>query len=216
MTGAARALAAAIALVAVALVVAVTGVDAHARLAQATPAVGEVLSASPAAVRLTFTQEIQKISGTYGIDVINEAGQDVAAGDAVLDETDRSIMTVALPPGLPAGRYVVQYKNVSDVDGDPWEGAFAFYVGRQPTDAERALDEELAAQEEEEPTPTIAATPGDTPTAASAATATPSQPDDDDDTGGDLLVFVVVGAILLVAVLVVAGFIAFSRSRPAA
>lgn len=215
--------AAAAALATIALLTVVAPAGAHARLEESTPEAGEVLSAAPASVTLTFSQEIQKITGTYGIDVLDEAGQDVAAGDAVLDDDDRSIMTVDLRPGLPPGRYVVRYKNVSDVDGDPWEGAFAFYVGRQPMPEEQALDEELAAQEEEEtPTP-VAATPTrpaaeDTP--AGAATATAAAPvdaaDDDDDTGGNLLVFFVVGAILLLGGLVVAGFIAFSRGRPAA
>ncbi|HET6615773.1 MAG TPA: copper resistance protein CopC [Dehalococcoidia bacterium] len=196
-----------------ALVVSIAG--AHARLDESTPAVGEVVQTSPPQVSVTFTQEIQKITGTYGIDVFDANENEVTTQDAVLSDADRRILTVDLPPSLPAGRYVVRYKNVSDEDGDPFEGAYAFYVGRQPTAAELAADAELT-QEEAEETPTAAAatsTPAAQATSAATAVATPASTADDDDSGGNItLILVVVGLVVLV-VLVLAGFFALSRSQ---
>jgi methionine-rich copper-binding protein CopC len=202
----------ALAIAAAGLAVSVAG--AHARLAESTPAVGEVLAASPPQVSITFTQEVQKITGTYGIDVFDASGAEVTAADAVLSDDDRHILTVDLQPALPVGRYVVQYKNVSDADGDPFEGAYAFYVGREPTAEELTADEQLADQEEEA-TPTTQPAASPTVAAIPTATASPTTPsgDGDDDAGGALTLIVVVAAIALVAVLVVVGYVAFSRQR---
>lgn len=202
----------------VALVIAATIADAHARLDESTPAVGEVVAASPPQVSITFSQDVQKITGTYGIDVLDGAGTEVTTDDAVLSDDDRRILTVELPPNLQAGRYVVEYKNVSDEDGDEFEGAYAFYVGREPTPEERALDEALIG-DEDDVTPTVetATTPTIGAEETRAAVPTASTPvddgggDDDDDGGGRLTLVLVVGAIALVAALVTMGFFLFSR-----
>jgi methionine-rich copper-binding protein CopC len=205
----------------VALAVVIAGValtatraGAHARLDESTPGVGAVLEAAPTEVSITFTQDVQKISGTYGIDVFNESNAEVTTEDATLSDADRRMMRVPLPAGLPEGRYVVRYKNVSDEDGDPFEGAFPFYIGRAPTAEERAADELLLGEEDETPTasaasPTVAASPSAaarTPVATATSTAT-----DDDDSGGNITLFLVLGAIALVAIAVAGGFFAYSR-----
>jgi copper transport protein len=138
-----RSLLIASALASIAAVVLVASVSAHARRKSSTPAAGEVLATSPATLTIEFTQEIQKISGTYGIDVIDESGADVTAADAVIDDADRTQMSVELQPDLPDGRYVVTYRNVSDADGDEFEASFAFYVGVEPTEEDLAADREL-------------------------------------------------------------------------
>jgi methionine-rich copper-binding protein CopC len=188
--------------------------SAHARLDESTPAAGEVVQASPPQVSITFSQEIQKITGTYGIDVLDASEAEITTQDAVLSDADRRILTVDLPPSLSVGRYVVQYKNVSDEDGDPFEGAYAFYVGRQPTEAERAADAQLT-QEEEEATPT-ASTGTTTPEAqaTSAATAVPPPASTaDDDSGGNITLILVVAALVVLVVLVAGGFFALSRAQ---
>jgi methionine-rich copper-binding protein CopC len=209
---------ASIAVLAIVTVLAVNVANAHARLDESTPAVGEVVAASPPQVSITFTQDVQKITGTYGIDVFDGAGDEVTAADAVLSDDDRRILTVELPPALPAGRYVVEYKNVSDEDGDPFDGAYAFYIGRAPTPEERALDEALIG-EEEDATPTVetATTPtigaGQTREAAPTTPAPVDDASDDDDSGGGVTLVLVVAAIVLVAVLVTVGFFVFSRRQ---
>jgi copper transport protein len=178
------------------------GVMAHANYDSSTPAKGEVLNASPAQVSITFTQDVQRITGTYGIEVTGPAGS-ATAGAAALNDEDRSIMTVPLAPNLPPGRYVVEWKNVSDADGDAADGAFSFYIGVQPTAEELAAD---ATLEEQEPTPTAttgAPTPGATPPASS--TATPPSKNDDDDGGSGTAITVII-AIAAVAVGLAAGF----------
>jgi methionine-rich copper-binding protein CopC len=171
---------------------------AHANYESSTPAKGEVLSASPAQVSITFTQDVQRITGTYGIDVIGPAGP-ATAGAATLNDEDRSIMTAPLAPNLPPGRYVVEWKNVSDTDGDSAEGAFSFYIGVQPTAEDLAADAALEeAGEEATPTPTTgAATPGTTPPVSS--TATPPAGNDDDDGGSGTTIAIVIGVVAVVA-----------------
>ncbi len=190
-------LACAVALVAVLL----TASDAlgHARLKESTPEVGEVLQASPTEVSITFTNDIQKISGTYGIEVASEAGVSVATGPAVLDDADRSLLTVQLQPDLPPGRYVVQFKEVSDADGDPFEGGFAFYVGVEPTAEQLAADAELQPAES---TPTaVSATPTpavDTPTPLFTSVPVGSGDGGGSDDNRTLVTFVFVGAAAVV------------------
>jgi methionine-rich copper-binding protein CopC len=182
--------------------------SAHARYDSSTPAKGEVLAASPAQVQVKFSQDVQKITATYGIEVALETGggspgAGVTAGPAVLSDDDRSIMSAPVQPNLPPGRYVVRWKNISDEDGDAAEGAFSFYVGVQPTETDLAADRALESIDEEETpqaSPTGARTaPAATPPSASA-TATPATDDDDDDGGNTGLIVGIVVVVVLVAV----------------
>ena len=193
---------------------------AHARLKESTPAVGEVLEASPAEVSITFSNDIQKLSGTYDIAVENEGGQSYVAGPPLIDEDDRSLMTVALQPNLPPGRYVVTYKNSSDADGDPFEGGYAFYVGVEPTQEQLAADAlleppEVSATQTFEaesgartPTPAAVGTATgttSTPSADSTPTAPSGEADSDDDDNRNLATLVFIGAVVAVAAIV--GFV---------
>ncbi len=117
---------------------------AHSRYKSSTPGTSEVVQASPAQVEITFTEAIQKVTGTYDVTVDKDRGPSVTSGPAVVDSADRTKMSVPLKPNLPAGRYVVNYKNVSDGDGDPFAGAFAFYVQTPPTTVDKANDAQLA------------------------------------------------------------------------
>jgi methionine-rich copper-binding protein CopC len=104
----------AIAVVAAAIVGFAATASAHARFKSSTPGKGEVVQTSPSQVEIFFTQAVQKVSGTYGIEVARDRGAAVTTGPAVIDENDRTHMTVQLQPNLTPGRYVVQWKNVSD------------------------------------------------------------------------------------------------------
>jgi methionine-rich copper-binding protein CopC len=182
------------------------GIDsagAHARLKESTPKVGDVLQAPPSEVRITFTNDIQRIAGTYGIDVTDDAGASVTAAAAVIDEEDRAVMSVTLLPALPQGRYVVKYKNVSDADGDPFEAGFAFYVGVEPTDEQRAADDlldppDIAATQTFVARQTTIPAPdgGETLTPQASSTATPPADRDDGDGGGNSVVIVAIAAVV--------------------
>jgi methionine-rich copper-binding protein CopC len=189
-------------------------VSAHARYEDSSPAIGEVLDASPALVRVHFNQDIQRISGSYGIDVTDASGTGVTAGAAEIDDGDRSIMTVPLQPSLRAGRYVVEWRNVSDADGDPFQGSYSFYVGREPTAEERAADEQLPTGEVEEETPVVT----EQPAATAEASVTVQAPSDEDDDGGTsgTTIAVIVGAVVAGLAVALVGWriVAGARGRP--
>ncbi len=145
---------------------------AHARLKSSTPAVGEVLQTSPTQVVITFTEDLQKVAGTYGIQVTKDRGQSVTAGPTAIDNTDRSKMSVPLQPNLPPGRYVVDYKNVSDADGDKYHGSFSFYVKVQPTTVDLANDAQIATVSAENASPVAGTTPEAAPTGSASPAAT--------------------------------------------
>jgi methionine-rich copper-binding protein CopC len=193
--------------------IAAVPVAAHGRYKSSLPKKGEVLSTAPRSVEIVFSQQLQKVAGTYGIDVTDAAGASLTADDALLDEADRSRMAVALEPGRGPGRYVVRWHNVSDDDSDPAEGAFAFYVGTEPTPADLDADRELARvgsdplsgaapPRSEEVTPT--------PVATVAAVETPVLQDDDGADNGLLIGGIAIAAVI---VAVVGAVIVLARRR---
>lgn len=150
-------------------ILAVSPVLAHARYKSSVPSAGEVLAASPARVEITFTEQIQKVSGAFSIDVGRDRGAAVTSGPSIIDDDDRTKLSVPLQPGLEPGRYVVNWKNTSDDDGDPAEGAFSFYINKQPNAVDLENDRQLTQIGFEDVTATAAAG-GATPTMTSAST----------------------------------------------
>ena len=133
----------------VAVVLSASAALAHARYDHSTPAQGQVVQSAPAQVDIFTAQDMQKQAGAYEItvernDSANSGGQVVSTGPTTVDDNNRRHFFVALQPNLPAGRYVVSFKNVSDEDGEADHGQFAFYVGTGPTAAQQALDKQLA------------------------------------------------------------------------
>jgi methionine-rich copper-binding protein CopC len=180
-----------------------TSAQAHAQYKESTPAKGEVLSASPSQVSITFTQDVQKVTGTYELAVTHATGS-VTFGAPELSDADRSLLSVPLRPDLPPGRYEVHWRNLSDADGDPAEGAFSFYVGVQPTAADLAADDALALiGQEETPGPTAdRPTPAEGRTPSASATAAAPSPDDGSD--GNSSAFIILGVIIVAGA--IAGF----------
>jgi methionine-rich copper-binding protein CopC len=105
---------------------------AHADYESSTPADGETVSESPERVDVVFGQEAARQGGLPTLIVVNQFG-DLIADEAVLDDVDRTHMSVALPPALGSGRYTVIWHTVSDEDGEEAQGAFHFYVGAGPS-----------------------------------------------------------------------------------
>ncbi len=198
-----------LAVVGVAMVVALAAAprpaSAHARYKSSVPGKSEVVRQAPARVEVTFTEEIQKIAGSYSMTVTDSNDAVASSGPAVIDEQDRRKMSVAMPDTLPPGRYVVHYANVSDADGDPFSGAFAFYVATQPTAADQAADAALAAAEAPEATDT--ASPGgatSTQAPSGVATQRPAAATPASGSGGGGGSAVSVGVIVAAVVAVVA------------
>lgn len=116
---------------------------AHARFDHSTPSPGQVLSAPPTAIDIFTAQDMRKITGANTISVQGPDGSQVDNGNTVVDDSNRRHYSVGLKANLPPGRYVVSFKTLSDEDGEADHGQFAFYLGVQPTDAQKAQDASL-------------------------------------------------------------------------
>jgi hypothetical protein len=99
---------------------------AHAFLDHASPAVGSTVHATPAQVKLWFTQELEPAFST--LQVSDASGKRVDNGDAQLDPADATQLEVSVPTLAP-GRYRVTWRVLS-VDTHVTEGDFSFDVAR--------------------------------------------------------------------------------------
>jgi methionine-rich copper-binding protein CopC len=139
---------------------------AHAEYERSDPQAGSVIPTPPAEVHIWFTQELFRRQGENSIEVIGPDGSAVHAGEAQIDDDDRTHLWVALQDGLGTGEYLVRWRNLSAEDGDNDEGEFSFTVD---PDAPEATQPPATATAE--PPPTLE------PSATGALAATPtSQP----------------------------------------
>ena len=106
------------------------GVSAHANLASADPAPNSELETAPERVIIWFTEPIEPALSR--IRVLDTAGQQVDAGNSVVDDLNPLVMSVGLGD-VPAGTYTVAWKNVSTIDGHSVRGSFVFAVGQPLT-----------------------------------------------------------------------------------
>lgn len=101
-----------------------TGViSAHAQYGSSTPAANGTVSATPASVQITFTQELSDIE----IAVTGPDGSSVTTGQAKFDLAQRHNASVPIRDAG-AGVYSVVWHNVSGEDGDSNDGSFVFTV----------------------------------------------------------------------------------------
>jgi copper resistance protein C len=97
---------------------------AHAFLDHAEPKVGSSITNSPTEIKIWFTQELEPVFST--VEVQNASGQEVDKKDAHLDDKNKSLFIVSLPP-LPNGTYTVTWHAVS-VDTHRTQGSFEFTI----------------------------------------------------------------------------------------
>jgi methionine-rich copper-binding protein CopC len=97
---------------------------AHAFLDHATPAVGSAVRASPAQVKLWFTQQLEPAFST--VRVLDKSGKRVDKDDPKVDVADPTLLGVSLPQLAP-GEYRVTWRVLS-VDTHVTEGDFTFDV----------------------------------------------------------------------------------------
>ena len=94
---------------------------AHSRPETTAPADGEVVAAAPAVISISFDKPMR-------VTTIELTGAD---GDAfALERTDGMAPVTrfeAIPPPLPAGRYTVKWRGLSE-DGHAMSGRFSFEV----------------------------------------------------------------------------------------
>ncbi len=112
-----------------AVLAAASPAGAHALLRVSTPATGAVLSQSPGAVTLTFTEDPEPTLST--VHVLDSAGAVVDRGGAQVVPGSPLQLRVPLGP-LPNGVYTVTWRTVSRVDGHVTGGMFGFGIGVSP------------------------------------------------------------------------------------
>jgi methionine-rich copper-binding protein CopC len=96
----------------------------HAFLDSASPAVGGTVSAAPAEIRLSFSEDLEPRFS--GIDVTAADGHAIQAGRAAPAPGNPRQLVMPLPP-LPPGGYKVHWHVVS-VDTHQTEGDFTFEI----------------------------------------------------------------------------------------
>ncbi len=106
-----------------ALAIAVSAAAAHPRLKAAGPAPGSVISASPKAIRIQFTEAVELAFS--GIELKNAAGQALPVGAPALNPKDKAQLIVPVNGDLAAGKYTVSWHAVGD-DTHKQEGSFNF------------------------------------------------------------------------------------------
>jgi methionine-rich copper-binding protein CopC len=108
--------------------------SAHAELQSANPASGSTIESLPAAMSLTFSEEVKP--GGITVTVSGPDGARVDTGDAAVDLTNaaRNVVTVSLYGGGP-GDYAVHWDSVSNLDGDEASGDYTFSVAGPGTAA---------------------------------------------------------------------------------
>ena len=116
----------AVAFVAAAAWVAAAPAAAHAFLDHADPRVGSTVSQPPQSVRLWFSQALEPAFSR--VHVVDTSGKAVDAGDAHVDASDKTLLSVTVP-ALAPGKYRVQWRVVS-VDTHVTEGDYTFEIKR--------------------------------------------------------------------------------------
>lgn len=114
--------------VGVVLAVGATSVDAlHFALSRSVPA-ADATVASPAEVRLWFTEAAAENSAS--IRLVNAAGAAVETGETTQAAADAPVYSIAVGRTLAAGRYTVAWRGIGD-DGHVVQGEFAFTVSAE-------------------------------------------------------------------------------------
>jgi copper transport protein len=123
----------------------VVSAAAHAEPVTVKPGDGAVLNERPTGITFEMSQEMAREAGANDIDVFDADGNEVTAVAAVIDNANRTRLTVPLPADLLPGVYTVQWKTLSSEDGDPANGsvAFTYDPSAAPAAGKEVLREDL-------------------------------------------------------------------------
>ena len=174
-----------------------TAVLAHADYDHSVPAADELVLQTPQQVQVWFTQELFRREGQNSLEVYGPDEQRVDLDDFAIDDDDRKLMTVSLPPDLANGVYTVRWRSLSADDGDEASGQFQFTIQSDEPTAEAPATEAPATETPEstteaaQPSPTNTAQPEQaepqqTPSAADTDSEVPETSPDQPDQGPGL------------------------------
>lgn len=179
----------------------------HAEYDHSDPAADAVVAAAPTQVQIWFTQELFRRQGTNKLEVYDAAGQRVDLDDVTIDDDDRTLLRVSLPPALANGRYTVRWQALSAEDGHEGQGEFTFTVGEAAASASAASSTTVTTTTvitgdtavPPTATPTRAPAPATTvaPTPTPSAVPTPASGGGLPCLGGAAPLLLVVGALFL-------------------
>src|SRR5260370_21022492 len=103
-------------------------IPSHAKVNKAIPAIGSTVSQAPTAVTVFALENINPDPNKSNVFIYSPAGDLISEGNAKVSLTNPEEMSIAIKPDSANlnGIYVVQWKTVSALDGDPDQGAFVF------------------------------------------------------------------------------------------
>jgi copper resistance protein C len=104
---------------------------AHAAYLRSIPGADAIIATPPSRVDIWFEQELFRRQGENTIQVTGPDGTVVSDGETMIDDDDRKHIWVNIQPGLSAGKYLVEWKNVSLEDGHSSIGSFSFMMDPQ-------------------------------------------------------------------------------------
>jgi methionine-rich copper-binding protein CopC len=105
--------------------------SAHSRYLRSDPGTDAIIATPPSQVDIWFTGELFRRKGENTIRVVGPDGQQASTGETEIDDNDRTHIWINLRSDLSAGKYLVEWKNVSLEDGHPEEGSFSFTIDPQ-------------------------------------------------------------------------------------
>ena len=105
-------------------------IPAHAKVTKAIPPIGSTVSQAPTTVTVFALENINPDPNKSNLFVYSPAGDLISQGNATISLTNPEEMSIIIKPDSANlnGIYVVQWKTVSALDGDPDQGAFVFTV----------------------------------------------------------------------------------------
>ena len=101
---------------------------AHSQYDHSEPAADARIPRAPTRVDVWFTQELFRREGANTLTVHAPDGRRVDDGVPVIDDSDRTHLSVGLSGPLEAGAYHVTWTSLSAIDGDSADGFFVFTV----------------------------------------------------------------------------------------
>ncbi len=101
--------------------------SAHAFLKESNPPASSVLPVAPSRVTLTFAEPLER-SYTRA-ELYDASGKPVAGATFSIDSSDRHVLLLDLPAGLPNGTYSVLWRTLSAADGHRAQGYLPLTFG---------------------------------------------------------------------------------------